>query len=158
MVSIQREKWKNQFVNVVRGDDGRILSWQKWSKEASIQDAKNKYMSDRTLRKKTSIRPIVKVKEIQQYEGYQSNRGTTRYQYFITVNMRSGERITARSRLHIHTYPIQEARREAENRLFILLDGMFNEPLESDADEGRKIFTSSVVNIEREGTIRYAKI
>ena len=158
MVKLKREKWNNEYRIVIRDNDGKIISHRKYiPKKFGLREAKTKYNEDITLKENIHLYEWTKTREISDYHGLKGSKGKLKYQYYIKVKFKDGSTLSSRSQTFDSNTPIDMARNDALNGLYIRIHHREN-PFESNAIEGKQIYDKEKPEIIKEGTIRYAKI
>lgn len=173
---IKRERWggielrdaKGKLISrspvklnvVARDDKGRIITWKRWTPKIPIDEDRRRFKSSGNISfiKDVTADTLKNVIEVSDFSDRPSSRRKPRtgnYQYVIKGRV-EGKSITARSRNHDHTFPVNRARDEALTSFYERLAQSFG--LDYDEDEGRQLANQlGKTLIIREGVVYYKK-
>jgi len=154
LISIEREKWKRVgFVSVARDRRSRLITWEKWSPKRPVTRLREiAKQQGGTFKKGFKRDELVNVVEISDFSRKPSRPSSGKYQYVVSIMLKSGKEITARSMNHDVDFPLSKAREEAIERAYGRLT--YEVLGVSDPDKAESIIEDNKLRV-KEGVVYY---
>ena len=169
MFSIKREKWGGlilkdkkgkiisktpaKFISVSRNGKGRLISWERWSSKRPITRLREiAKQHGGTFKKGFDREEMVNVVEISDFSRKPSKPTSGKYQYVVSIMLKSGKEISARSKNHDVDFPLSKAREEAIERAYGRLT--YEVLGVSDSNKGQSIIDDNKLRV-KEGVVYY---
>lgn len=144
-VKIKRERWGNRLVVVAR-DNGKIVTWRKWSRTATVSELQQTFKKNQTFRQKIERFTLTNVVETSDFtKRPRFPRGVTMGQAVARANI-NGEVIAARSLQREVPFNVNNATDEAIESLYERISVRFGGGYT--AEEGQQFADSENIMIE----------
>lgn len=150
---VRRENWKGKYFIVARDTNGRILSRKKGGTGKVVLVEQFKKTS--TFNAKVSRRKLKKVYEIRD-ERKTPYIGSIGANYYISVTLSDGRKISVMSRRLYSRREIPDAKEEAERDLLGKVSMVVGNSDVYDEELGERILNKVRITERREGVVRYA--
>ena len=135
MVEIKRENWKGKL-RIVARENGKLVTWRKWTPKFPISKAKRIFKRNRTFKKNIKVDILTNVKEVTDFSEKPRITGTMRYQSVAKADFKDRV-ITARSMQHDLDFPRDSADDEALENLKFRIAESFG--LTYEEEEGQSV-------------------